>query len=133
MIMKNLLLFLVLLPLNLFSQYVNVPTHYNSDDATEHIIHGDLKFYLQDTIEYVVEKKNDRYVTSWLDKEKTTKKIYSILSTGNPEKGGRTNGGYTFSIAIIDEKDDTKIVKKVVFTVDAFTQKIKMVEVLRGI
>lgn len=131
--MKNLLILLILLPLNLFSQYVKVPTHYNSQETTEHILHGDLKFYLQDTIEYVVEKNNDRYVTSWLDKEKTAKKVYSLISKGSPEQGGRTNGGYTFTVSIIDKKDDTKILKKVVFTVDAFTQKIKMVEVLKGI
>lgn len=131
--MKNLLILLILLPLNLFSQYVKVPTHYNAQETTEHILHGDLKFYLQDTIEYVVEKNNDRYVTSWLDKEKTAKKVYSLISKGNPEQGGRTNGGYTFTVSIIDKKDDTKILKKVVFTVDAFTQKIKMVEVLKGV
>lgn len=131
--MKNILLLLVVLPLNLFSQYVKVPTHYDSDNTTEHIIHGHLESYLQDTIEYVVEKKNDRYVTSWFDKEKTVKKVYSIMSTGIPEKGGRTNGGYTFTITVLDKKDDTKILKKVVFTVDAFTQKIKMVEILSGL
>lgn len=131
--MKNLLILLVILPLNLFSQYVKVPTHYNSEEATEHILHGDLKFYMQDTIEYVVEKKNDRYVTSWLDKERTSKKVYSILSKGNPEKGGRTNGGYTFTVSVIDKKDDTKILNKVVFVVDAYTQKIKSVEILKGI
>lgn len=124
---------MVILPLNLFSQYVKVPTHYNSEEATEHILHGDLKFYMQDTIEYVVEKKNDRYVTSWLDKERTSKKVYSILSKGNPEKGGRTNGGYTFTVSVIDKKDDTKILNKVVFVVDAYTQKIKSVEILKGI
>ena len=131
--MKNLLILLVLLPLNLFSQYVKVPTHYNAEDATEHILHGDLRFYLQDTIEYVVEKKNDKYSTSWLNKEKTSKNVYSILSKGKPEQGGRTNGGYTFTITVVDKKDDTKILRKVVFTVDAFTQKIKTVEILRGI
>lgn len=112
---------------------MKVPTHYNSKDATEHILHGDLRFYLQDTIEYIVEKKNDKYSTSWLNKEKTSKNVYSLLSKGNPEQGGRTNGGYTFTITVVDKKDDTKILRKVVFTVDAFTQKIKMVEILRGI
>lgn len=112
---------------------MKVPTHYNSEDATEHILHGDLRFYLQDTIEYIVEKKNDKYSTSWLNKEKTSKNVYSLLSKGNPEQGGRTNGGYTFTITVVDKKDDTKILRKVVFTVDAFTQKIKMVEILRGI
>lgn len=131
--MKNILLLLVILPLNLFSQYVKVPTHYDSDNTIKHIIHGHLESYLQDTIEYVVEKKNDRYVTSWFDKGKTVKKVYSIMSTGTPEKGGRTNGGYTFTITVLDKKDDTKILKKVVFTVDAFTQKIKMVEILSGL
>ena len=130
--MKNLLTLLILLPLNLFSQYVKVPTHYNAQEASEHILHGDLKFYLSDTVELTIEKKTDKYKTSDVLKDVAVNKVNKAFSKGKPEYTSRTNGGYTFTISVVDPKDDTNIKSKVVFTVDAFTQKIKSVEILKG-
>lgn len=130
--MKNLLTLLILLPLNLFSQYVKVPTHYNSKEASEHILHGDLKFYLSDTVELTIEKKRDKYKTSDVSKDVVISKVNKVFSKGNPEYSSRTNGGYTFTISVVDPKDETNVTSKVVFTVDAFTQKIKSVEILKG-
>ena len=130
--MKNLLILLILLPLNLFSQYVKVPTHYNSKEASEHILHGDLKFYLSDTVELTIEKKTDKYKTSDVLKDVAVNKVNKAFLKGKPEYTSRTNGGYTFTISVVDPKDDTNIKSKVVFTVDAFTQKIKSVEILKG-
>lgn len=111
---------------------MKVPTHYNSKEASEHILHGDLKFYLSDTVELTIEKKRDKYKTSDVSKDIVINKVNKTFSKGTPEYTGRTNGGYTFTISIIDPKDDTNIIGKVVFTVDAFTQKIKSVEILKG-
>ena len=111
---------------------MKVPTHYNAQEASEHILHGDLKFYLSDTVELTIEKKTDKYKTSDVLKDVAVNKVNKAFSKGKPEYTSRTNGGYTFTISVVDPKDDTNIKSKVVFTVDAFTQKIKSVEILKG-
>ena len=51
---------------------------------------------------------------------------------GDVEYLSRTNGGYTFTIAVISRKDNTKIIHYCAFMVDAFTGKIKEVEIAKG-
>ena len=57
--MKNLILLLFVLPMSLFGQYVLHPTHYDSESASEHIIHGDLKFYLEDSVEFIIQRNKN--------------------------------------------------------------------------
>ena len=95
----------------LIGQYVSVPTHYDAQTAAGHIIKGYIKMYLNDSLtEVTVEKKNDRWVTSFWDKEVISKKVDKILQQGKPEFTGRTNGGYRFYINVYDISDDTKVI-----------------------
>lgn len=130
--MKNLLLFLLLIPVSLFSQFVQVPTHYDCEQTAKRIIHGDLKYYLQDSIELSVEKSGGNYSTKKTNSLRVTKKVYSVFSKGTPEYSSRTNGGYIFTIAVLSKKDDTKILNTISFTVDAWTQKITEIEISKG-
>ncbi len=50
-----------------FGQHVSVPTHYDAEHTAKHIMMGHIKMYLNDsTTEVVVEKKNNRWVTTFL-------------------------------------------------------------------
>ena len=114
----------------LIGQYVSVPTHYDAQTAAGHIIKGHIKMYLNDSLtEVTVEKKNDRWVTSFWDKEVISKKVNKILQQGKPEFTGRTNGGYRFYINVYDVSDDTKVINSLDITIDAFTQQIKLIEI----
>ena len=114
----------------LIGQYVSVPTHYDAQTAAGHIIKGHIKMYLNDSLtEVTVEKKNDRWVTSFWDKEVISKKVNKILQQGKPEFTGRTNGGYRFYINVYDISDDTKVINSLDITIDAFTQQIKLIEI----
>jgi hypothetical protein len=44
----------------------------------------------------------------------------------------RTNGGYVFTIAVVDLEDDTKVLNYITFHVDAWSQKIEEIEILKG-
>ena len=113
-----------------FGQHVSVPTHYDAQTAAGHIIKGHIKMYLNDsTTEVVVEKKNNRWVTTFLGKDAIDKKVWKVLSKGKAEFTGRTNGGYRFYITVYDASDDTKILNSLDITVDAYTQKIKYIEI----
>jgi hypothetical protein len=74
--MKKLLVMLLgLVPLIGVGQYMKVPTHYDAEHTAKHIMMGHIKMYLNDSLtEVVVEKKNDRWVTTFLDKEVISKK-----------------------------------------------------------
>ena len=114
----------------LIGQYVSVPTHYDAQTAAGHIIKGHIKMYLNDSLtEVTVEKKNDRWVTSFWDKEVISKKVDKILQQGKPEFTGRTNGGYRFYINVYDISDDTKVINSLDIIIDAFTQQIKLIEI----
>ena len=114
----------------LIGQYVSVPTHYDAQTAAGHIIKGHIKMYLNDSLtEVTVEKKNDRWVTSFWDKEVISKKVDKILQQGKPEFTGRTNGGYRFYINVYDVSDNTKVINSLDITIDAFTQQIKLIEI----
>lgn len=112
-----------------FGQYVLVP-HYDAKHAANHIMMGHIKMYLSDsTTEVVIEKKNDRWVTSYYNKDVIDKKVWKVLSKGKPSFTGSTNGGYRFYITIYDVKDDIKILNSLDITIDAYTQKIKYIEI----
>lgn len=131
--MKKLILLLVLLPLKLFSQYVTVPTHYDCEHAANHILKGHLPMFLSDSVKLVTEKKNERYVTDYgYPSDRVKSKVDKVFLKGKPEFISRTNGGYIFSIAVIDKNDDTKVINYVTFHVDAWTQKIVEIEILLG-
>lgn len=113
-----------------FGQYMKAPTHYDAQTAAGHIIKGHIKIYLNDSLtKVVVEKKGDRWVTTYLNSNAVIKKINSIIEQGEPRFTGRTNGGYRFYINIYDITDDTKIINSLDITIDAFTQKIKFIEI----
>jgi hypothetical protein len=49
---------------------VMVPTHFDAQTAAQHILKGHIKMYLNDTSNFIVEKKNNRYVTDYnVDKD----------------------------------------------------------------
>lgn len=130
--MKKLIFTLLLTPLSIFGQ-VLLPTHYDAQHTAEHIIKGDVRMYLQDSVKFTVEKRPERYVTTYdMDSDLIKAKLDKVFQKGRPEHASRTNGGYLFTIAVIDPKDETKIVNYVTFHVDAFTQKIHEVEILLG-
>jgi len=130
--MKKLIFALLLTPLSIFGQ-VLLPTHYDAQHTAEHIIKGRVKMYLQDSVKFTVEKRPERYVTTYdMDSDLIKAKLDKVFQKGRPEHASRTNGGYLFTIAVIDPKDETKIVNYVTFHVDAFTQKIHEVEILLG-
>lgn len=123
---------LLLFPFSLFGQeYLRFPSHYDSEGTAKQICTGNIKKFLSDTIEWKVEKGEDRWVTSWIDKDKANSKINKIFVLGSPEYSGRTNGGYWFYISVIDPKEETKILKSLQFEVDHYTQKIKTIEVYK--
>ena len=132
--MKKLICAILLLSVSsLFGQYVSVPTHYDAEHTAEHIMMGHIKMYLGDSAtEVVVEKKNNRWVTSFLGKDAVDKKVWKLLSKGKSSFTGRTNGGYRFYITVYDVKDDTKILGSLDITIDAYTQKIKYIEIKRA-
>ena len=114
------------------SQYVQVPTHYDAKHTANHIMMGHIKMYLNDsTTEFVEEKKNDRWVTSYYNKDVIDKKVWKVLQKGKSSFTGSTNGGYRFYITVYDVKDDTKVLGSLDITVDAFTQQIKYIEIKR--
>ena len=127
--MKKLICAILLLSVSsLFGQYVSVPTHYDAEHTAKHIMMGHIKMYLNDsTTEVVVEKKNDRWVTTFLGKDAVDKKVGKLLSKGKASFTGRTNGGYRFYITVYDVSDDTKVLGSLDITIDAYTQKIKYI------
>ena len=130
--MKKFLVILAILPLKLFGQYVMVPTQFDAEGVVEHISHGDLIHYCEDTVEWVVEKKNDRWVTSYKDKQSAQKQFYKILKKGQFRLSSKTNGGYTFLVALDDYKDELKTVLFVKCVVNPYTQKIKTIEIQKA-
>lgn len=130
---KVVLLLLVVLPSYIFGQYVQVPTHYDAEHTAHHIMRGHIKMYLSDTAKLVIEKRSERYITHCGVSATTVKsKLDKVFSKGKPEYTSRTNGGYIFTIAVVDFNDDTKIVNYVTCHVNAWTQKIEEVEILLG-
>lgn len=112
---------------------VMVPTHFDAQTAAQHILKGHIKMYLNDTSNFIVEKKNNRYVTDYnVDKDVVKSRIDKVFAKGKPEYSSRTNGGYSFTIAVIDFKDELKVLNYVTFRVSAWNQKIIEIEILKG-
>ena len=89
--------------------------------------------FLMDSVKVVTEKKNERYITDCgLDPGRAKAKVDKVFAKGKPEYISRTNGGYMFTIAIINARDNTDVINYVTFHVDAFTQKIEEIEILLG-
>jgi recombination DNA repair RAD52 pathway protein len=130
--MKNLLLFLLLIPNFIFGQYVTIPTHYDSEHTAQHIMKGHVKMFLKDTTVWTVEKKNERYVTSWYGPDVIKIKLNKVFEKGKLEYISRRNGGYIFTIAVVDQIDNTKVINYCTFHVDGWTQKIEEIEILLG-
>ena len=129
--MKNFIVFLLLAsPFGLFGQqYMTFPTSYDSEGTAKQICTGSVEKFLSDTIEWKVEKKNDRWVTSWINLNQAESKLNQIFSKGVPKYTSSTNAGYWFYISVEDPSDDTRILRTVKFEVDHYTQKIKTIEV----
>lgn len=120
----------MLFPILSFSQYIKVPSHYDAQTAASHIIKGHIKMFLNDSVtEVVLEKKGDRWVTTFLNDDAIVKKVNKIIEQGVPVFTGRTNGGYRFYINVYDADDDTKVINSLDITLDSFTQKIKLIEI----
>lgn len=130
--MKKLILLLLIIPSKLFGQYITVPTQFDAEGIAEHISHGDLTHYCEDTVEWVVEKKNDRWVTSYKNKWSAQKEFYKILKKGRFRLSSKTNGGYTFLVAIDDYKDEFRTIVFVKCIVNPYTQKIKTIEIQKA-
>jgi hypothetical protein len=129
--MKKILLILLLSPIALSSQYLSFPTTYDSESAGNEICRGNIKKYLSDTVEWVIEKKNDRWVSFWKNRDEANSDLNKIFFQGIPEYSSRTNAGYWFYVAIIDPKDETKIIQFVKFQVNHYSQKIELIEIQR--
>ena len=83
--MRKLLFLFLLFPFRLFGQeYLKFPTTYNSEGTAKEICKGEVKRFLSDTVEWKVEKKNDRWVTSWISPGQVGSKIDKIFSKGIP-------------------------------------------------
>ena len=131
--MKKILFLLFLLPSFLFGQYVTVPTHYDSEHTAQHIIKGHIKMFLKDSIKFVTEKKSERYVTDCgISPNQVKNKLDKVFKKGKLEYTSRTNGGYIFTISVVDSNDETKVINYCTFHVDAWTQKIEEIEILLG-
>lgn len=116
-----------------FGQYVSVPTHYDSEKAAHHIIHGHIKMFLTDSARYVVEKKPEHYIIREdADYNFIKSRLDKVFAKGNLEYVSRTNGGYIFTIAVVDRKDETKVINYCTFHVNAWSQKITEIEILLG-
>ena len=122
-----------LIPILGFGQYVKIATHYDAETTSHHIINGHINDYLYDSIRFVTEKRGERYII----KENMTpkyvkKKLDKVFSKGKIEYVSRTNGGYVFTIAVVDNDDDTEVINYCTFHVNDYKQKITEVEILKG-
>ena len=130
---KLLVMLLALAPIIGFSQYVQIATHYDAESTAHHIIHGHVSDYLNDSVRFVTEKKSERYVIKEdMAPDYVEGKLKKAFTKGKLEYVSRTNGGYIFTIAVVNPSDDTKVINYCTFHVDAYTQKITEVEILLG-
>ena len=93
---------------------------------------GHIKMFCQDTVDFIVEKKNDRWVTTSMDPYQVAKRVEKILDKGAARYSHSTTMGYTFFITVSDEKDDTVIYNTIKIHVDMSTLKIDTVEIQRN-
>lgn len=113
--------------------YVSVPTHYDSKTTANDIIKGRVENHLSDSVRFVTEKKRGRYVIKKdMSPSYVKKKLDKTFMLGDLEYVSRTNGGYTFTVAVVNIHDDTKVINYCVFKVNAYSGKITEVEILKG-
>ena len=130
---KLLFMLLALIPIVGFSQYVQIATHYDAESTAHHIIHGHVSNYLNDSVRFVTEKKPERYIIKEdMAPDYVEDKLKKAFAKGKLEYVSRTNGGYVFTIAVVNTSDDTKVINYCTFHVDVYTQKINEVEILLG-
>jgi len=131
--MKKLItLLLVFLPEAVTGQSLQLIPRYDAQHTTQHFLNGDIKLFCQDTVKYVVEKKRERYIMDWLDPSSVDTRLRKVLKKGVPEFAAQTSTGYLFTIAVMDAKDSSKVVKYVTIHVNEITQKVEEVEILLG-
>jgi len=130
---KLLVILLALAPIVGSSQYVKIATHYDAESTAHHIIHGHVSNYLNDSVRFVTEKKTEHYlIKEGMSPEFVKGRLDKVFAKGKLEYVSRTNGGYMFTIAVINASDDTKVINYCTFHVDAYTQKITEIEILLG-
>lgn len=110
-----------------YSQWVKYPTRYDAETAAHHIIYGNMMNYLADTVEIEIEKKNGKFKSSNFSKKAAYQKIEKVFDDDFLELGERTNGGYHFTINVLDDVDDVSLNYSILFQVDVYTQKINKV------
>lgn len=132
--MKQLLTLIMLVPFMLKGQteYQHFCS-YNAESTAKHILKKHIKDYLHDTVEFSVERRGYKYHKKYLNASQTEKKVLRKMKHGTCHYAGKTNSGYTFTIVIVDENDDTEILSSIKFEVDHFYQKIISVEISKGI
>lgn len=118
---------------SLNGQYVKVATHYDAEQTANQIIKGKLNKYLNNKLDFSFEKRKNKFIDKYdVEADHVEKQVYKYFDKGKPEYISKTNGGYTFTIAVINNKDDTDILYYCSFALDAFTSKIKSVEIDKG-
>lgn len=125
---STILAILLAVPSLIFGQNVQYP-RYNSQHTANHIMMGHIKMFCQDTVDFIVEKKNDRWVTTQADPDQVKKRVTKILDKGVARYSHSTTMGYTFFITVSDEKDETVIYNTIKIHVDMSTLKIDTVEI----
>ena len=108
--MNKLLLILLLLPLNLFSQSSPKNDVYDAKGITEHILHGDLYVFCLDSVKFVRERKPNCYVISYISATSVHRKTEKIFKLGKPVFAGAMDDGSIFTIEVY-EKNNPKMVK----------------------
>lgn len=130
---KLLIILLALAPTVGSSQYVQIATHYDAESTAHHIIHGHVSNYLNDSVRFVTEKKTEHYlIKEGMSPEFVKGRLDKVFAKGKLEYVSRTNGGYMFTIAVVNTSDDTKVINYCTFHVNAYTQKITEIEILKG-
>lgn len=130
---KLLVTLLYCIPMVVFSQYVKISTHYDAETTAHKIIHGHVEDFLSDSVTYIFEKRTDKFVTKNNRKPDYIKcRLDKTFSKGRVEYISRTNGGYTFTIAVVDMDDDTVVKNYCTFHIDGYTNKINEVEISKG-
>ena len=129
--MNKLLLILLLLPLNLFSQSSPKNDVYDAKGITEHILHGDLYVFCLDSVKFVRERKPNCYVISYISPILVHRKTEKIFKSGKPVFAGAMDDGSIFTIEVYDKNNPKKIINFITFHVNMEKKKIEEVEILK--
>jgi len=135
--MKQLITLLFVVPFMLKGQFEK-PTDeiqyqhvcsYDAECTAKHIMMKHVKSYLYDTVAFTMKNQSLKL----MNPTQVEKKILKTLKKGKSAYSSKTNSGYSFTIVVVDVKDDTKILNFISFEVDHFYQKIISVEISKGI